>query len=360
MGPLAAFMVATLAYVIVPWIWAFSDGNLTEVSGGDAFLAPRMRYVFLLPFLFAAIANYYIESSSLLGKLVKRGIVRSRSQPAGTSGDKDALQPLDDVVAGVREGRLARLAAPLPWVTGVVACVLFFINGNPKWSLFGFLKEHTPDWLFSEAGIRPVAFYYVPAFLGVGLAIIVMWGMSHIRIARVLRALFRRKDFEINLTLLHPDGCMGLGPIGDLTKSLVAVLVPLSAVLFVWSTGMRERAGAEVVFSELLDPGILAAWVAYLLGAPLLFFLPLTTARAQMSELKERKLAALGRHLAEVDSVAVDGRIVMDDKIVSVYRRVQQAAVWPFTFRTVSSFVASFTTPVIIAALTQLVSRLLG
>ena len=203
---------------------------------------------------------------------------------------------------------------------------------------------------------RPLAFYYVPLFHGLGIYVFTSWVLLHLRASAVLRKIFKPDSgFKLNLVILHPDNCMGLGPIEDMVKSVAAVLISLSFVFFMWQGGVYYSNLINLTGPSSLGPvgsimrefgeiqtkgmrgqglqavGILAAWFAFCLFSPLVFFAPLTSAKQEMAALKRAKLLELGAGI--VNSRSIDQTLALSEH----YRQVQKARVWPFNIKTIAS-----------------------
>ena len=350
LGPGILFSITFVAYVLIPAAWAFRDGNLVAHDGIDAFLTARNSYVFAIPLVFAAITSYYRETSDVVARLIATRVVDGT--PAAYAAAVDAVQ----------SAWWSRGLSVLFGLTGVVLPVTFL------WNL-----EHAASvtWLFSTPDTpRPVALYFVPLFHGLGIFVFTTWVLHHLRASAILHRILRREsDFVVRLTILHPDDCMGLGPVGDMLKSVAAVLASLGLVFFTWQAGtfysnvvgpdpspvalvleylgkMQSGGAPTRGFRELT---MLTAWVAFTFFSPLVFFAPLSSAKEAMQSVKKDALLKLGARLVSVDGV------IRDPALVRVFRRVQKARVWPFNVRTVASFVVTIVGPLALTIVTEIV-----
>ena len=239
-GPAKVFVLALFVYLIIPVLWVNSAGHLfnqTDTTGQivlGGFLAPDNSYLFFLPILLAVIFTYYFEACDTIQKLCNRGVLYITREPeegsesvsaqAHESDPGDVVGCLVDVVRATWWSRVLR------WFLigiGISIPVIFLINGT-------FLSERV-TWLFSKDGPRPTAFYFVTVLHGAGLYIIFGWVINHLRASYLLKTIFDQTtlpNMRVRLNVLHPDGCMGLGPVSDLTKAATLGLIGVSFVIF--------------------------------------------------------------------------------------------------------------------------------
>lgn len=360
LGPGVVLLISAVVYMLLPAFWALENGNLVEHDGIEAFLSARNSYIFAIPFVLAAVLNYYQRTSNVLDRLI-----------AGGTLSKDVKDSLIEIVSQTKCAAWSRVLSALFATTAILIPILFLING---------VHPAEVTWLFySEDKPRALAYYY--AFIVHGLAIYILfsWVLLHLRASFVLRRVLREESrFKVNLVILHPDDCMGLGPIGDMVKSAATVLISISFVFFMWQVGsfysvmtktglsplaslMRGfsdlQAGITTKRQDLPTFGILAAWFAYCFFSPLVFFAPLTSARDRMKINKETTLAQLGAKLVGAENIVEAENIKDTIEMSQHYRLVQQARVWPFNVKTVVSFIATLGTPLLLTILTEIVKK---
>lgn len=162
---------------------------------------------------------------------------------------------------------------------------------------------------------------------------------------------------------------MGLGPIGDMVKSVATVLIALSFLFLMWQTGeyyshlakgvtpltslRTNLAGVQAGGTHTPDlpaAGMLLTWFAFCFFSPLVFFAPLTSAKQAMAALKRATLLELGANI--VESPSIDHA-----QLSKHYRQVQEARVWPFNVQTVGSFIATLGSPVVVTIVTEIVKQ---
>ncbi len=360
-GPALVLATAVIAYCLIPVVWAAQAGTL---RGRTGLLVAENQYLPVVPALLALICYYYRETSFLFDKLMARGVLTDGRSAATTRAR------LAEVVDDTRRSAAGRLGAALPFVIGGLAAALFLTNGSPpasRWPLLRALVDpepHSETWLFAAAGVRPVAWYFIPAFHGIALGAVAAWAFGHLRVARVLSRVLRGDaGLDVRLRCPHPDGCMGLSAIADLVNQTVLVLIAISLMLFLWTGGIAVAAAPGDATTSTLaaslarlgaNEGFVVAWSLYCGFAPLLFFTPLAVARQLMWRTKQETIAAAGMRVMALppgpERTAAD----------AAYRRIQRAPVWPFTWRTLSSFATSILLPLVLTVLSDIVLRWLG
>jgi hypothetical protein len=291
----------------------------------------------------------------LIPRLIARGVLAAPRDESGEAPGDD-LASVRRELASLARTWLGRIGRAVPLVVAAVVPALFLLNGASPEMRPPFIRAllgtdvHTPGWLFEQAGVRPVAVYFSLMLHGAGLAVLMAWAITHLRSARLLgRLLARDSVMRVRLRILHPDKCMGLQPISDMVRQSAIVLLLISLTLFLWSAGFLLGGPAEAI---LANSGFRVTWTCYLVFAPLLFIAPLASARRRMWDIKEETLARLARQIQERDGLETS------KELSELYQGAQQASVWPFTWATLSSFVASLGIPLLITVATQIVGRL--
>jgi len=358
--PGLVFAGSIVIYLIVPILWSYSDGNLVgHVVENDVyvegFLSARNSYVFALPFMFAAVINYYLNTTFVVDSLVSRGVLESIC-----TGD------LHKLFAKHRHRWKTNTLTAIPAVVAIALFIWFLLNHSHS--------GRSTTWLFYQKDApRPIAYYYAAIVHGFAVYVLLSWGLLHFRASHKLHRIFKdKKRFRINLVVLHPDDCMGLGPISDMVRMTAGVLIAISFVLFMWQVGVfypilgepgtlysiwqsrieRLQRDHHTDLLNLPGMGTLAAWLGYCVFSPILFFAPLTSAREQMQLKKERILAELGFELTRETTEDTETKFKQ-------YRLVQQARVWPFNVKTIASFIATLGTPLLLTLLTEFLKAIL-
>ena len=200
------------------------------------------------------------------------------------------------------------------------------------------------------------------------------YGVYNVAITIVsLRGLFRNQTLA--LSPWHPDGCGGLRSIsqysGGLSLAIAVVGVGLSTItvqLVLWN---KFQVSYEVWL----------ALAAYVILAPLMFFLPLGTAHAAMGNARDRALlhlseqfdqeyARIGSALNEGDAVPPTGARPSEDlldqgvkkleNLRKLYRMTEDFPQWPFDVRNLRRFLAVVGAAIMPAIVSIVVDLVLG
>ena len=337
-SPARVLLFSTLLLIGIPLIWARARGAM---FGDEALIAPINQYMPVTPLVLAAIAHYYRETRFLFDKLITRGVL---SHPAGHEALVEALGRIGHELAGNWVGRIGSAA---PYLVLVVTPVAVLANGVQS--------SHSGNWLFMKGGgIKPIAWYFVPVFHGVVMAMIAAWAFGHLRVARGLERVMRgEQGLRVQLRVPHPDSCMGLGPVAELVRHCVLILVTLSLLLFLWTGGATGTADFAARLRRLTEDDFAIPWTFYCLFSPILFFAPLAAARQTMWTAKQLSLATAG---AEVMRTPLSSE---PQPAEVLFTRIDAASVWPFTWRTLSSFASAVLLPLLLAIATELLMRLI-
>ena len=211
----------------------------------------------------------------------------------------------------------------------------------------------TPIGLFA-ALIQVALIYWVLNLLWRGAAL--SWGLFR---------LFHRREFRITVEPLHPDGCCGLGRIGS-------VAMILNWALFALGIYISLKVVDKLVVQDLplhADIGNPIMLGAYVIIAPLLFFLPLASAHKRMQEAKARFIwpisraskqwfSDLGQTRLDADGAAAAQAVTQLEEIRRQMRR--EVPVWPFDFRSMQAFLATIVVPLLPVALPFLLKFVFG
>ena len=354
-------MISAAVYLVVPTIWTFMDNSLLcYYLGGirrEGLLSSMNSYLAILPLLFALIVNYYERTADIFVRLVKRQTI-GREAEAPECGYDENKETIDGDVQ--RQGAPFTISAKM---TTISLALIFFVVAA--------LMLQTPagdrySWLFEGQSPRPIGFYFIPLFHGVGLFLIFNWAADHFRLAAALSGVSRAgSGWKFNISTLHPDKCMGLGLVSEVATSAALVLLAISFVIFSWQLGAYIALHGDGLsyLSEMFRAfstrssdwyansrqsiGWLVSWGAYLVFAPAVFFAPLSAVRLKMWEQKEGELVKLYEAISSE----------RDYKGIVKYRKhfkiVSRARVWPFNTETLLSFAASFLSPLILTVLGQ-------
>ena len=191
-------------------------------------------------------------------------------------------------------------------------------------------------------------------------AVVCYWGLYELFENR------KKWNFKVRTNPLHPDRCCGLGRIGDVAMlfNIIIFIIGIYVSLTVIDTILLQNAAP---FDDITVPVYLGG---YVLSAPLLFFLPLGSARLTMKRAKvdflrpisdkcEQLATTGGTGTAEESSQAVGAYFELD-KLRTQLRK--DIPVWPFDFKSFMQFTGAIVfpvSPVLITLLTEFGRNLL-
>jgi hypothetical protein len=173
-------------------------------------------------------------------------------------------------------------------------------------------------------------------------------------------------DFGDHMSLepLHPDRCCGLRRIGSLSMVISSVVFLLGLYLSLKVIDKIVVQG-ESLFVDIGNPLMLSC---YAIVAPLVFFLPLSSAHKIMQRAKDSFLLPMARSYRDlVSSISGDPserNIERAERLGALYFKLRRRIpVWPFDFRSLQAFFGAVIVPILPVALpfaVQLVQQIFG
>ena len=163
---------------------------------------------------------------------------------------------------------------------------------------------------------------------------------------------------------LHPDGCCGLKPIGN-------VATILNTILFLIGIYLSLRVIDRVLIqhtSVIEDIGIMML-AGYVIIAPLLFFLPLSAAHNKMLEVRQNFILPVSRKCAqlfsELSAIKLDeaGRATIEslEQMEKLRHDMEKdISVWPFDFKSIQAFFGTIVVPLLPVVLPFIINMLFG
>lgn len=355
----AGLGIAFIVCVSLPLtIWAV----LAEAPQTDLNYVPYLHSVswsasiiFLFPFVVALGLRYYQEIPRLFAHLF-----------AEVSKEVGGESEVDDFYAWLDRRFNSALVAPLALALTLVLNAIYFHQ---------ILQEQAfTDWMTSGGlfasiaapgrGLTPVG-----AFAGLVQIVLIYWVINllwrGVVVAWGLHEFFNKRRFPIKVEPLHPDGCCGFRKIGD-----VAMLLNLA--LFLLGIYVSLKVVDKIVIQKsalTADIGNPIMLGAYVILAPLLFFLPLGAAHRRMQEAKEAFLRPVAKQcerlFSELASAGLDANGLAAiqtfselEKLRSYLRR--EISVWPFDFRSLQAFVGTIVIPILPVVLPFLINAIVG
>ena len=231
-----------------------------------------------------------------------------------------------------------------PWIFWASAGMSLFVNALIMTHVAG-------SWHDAHGG--PAAWWF-RAFTFVNLLMLFQVLFKGVFIAKESRHVF---DHDVLLQPLHPDGCGGLKPLGDISKALN---------FFVSLIGLYLSVVAIVGRTPIGHPLFAPAVVAFIVLAVYLFFAPLWKAHDRMAAEKERVLHALSQefqHTYEQVARNLSARgILLEDAqkiggLEQMYRIASNMPVWPLDVKILTQFAGAVLVPPVLKVANALIQE---
>jgi hypothetical protein len=216
-----------------------------------------------------------------------------------------------------------------------------------RWLSSGSLLQ-TP--LGTTLGFSPVGLYaqFIQIVLIYWMLMVVWKGFVF---AWALHRFFKTQHQQLHIDPLHPDGCCGLKPIGNVTSIL-------NLILFLIGIYISLRVIDKVVIQDFdvrEDIGSMMLG-GYVILAPLLFFLPLSAAHNKMLEVKQQFILPVSKKCEQLFTELA--AIKMDKKGHETISSLEQMEnlrhemerdipVWPFDFKSIQAFFGTIVVPLL-------------
>jgi len=177
------------------------------------------------------------------------------------------------------------------------------------------------------------------------------------------------KRFNINVRPLFPDGAGGLQPLSRFSIQLGYMLsvFGVELVLNQIQTGYIRTGNLGVITWEF---DTIFVWIIYFVLAPILFFAPIGAAHDAMLEAKNRELLNFSKQFEKdyddlrnnlnLGAKEVEGRIKKITELRKLYDMVKTFPVWPFQLQKFAQFSATIASPLLLAILTDVVTRFIA
>lgn len=335
------------------------DDNLAEIDrveydGGLAFTNPRgpkgllgEPSDWLYDFLIHPIVLAYFCWMQTAGKQLFSELARSRA--VSRRRQKEAARELRD-----------QLNSPWTWRIGVI-CSLLFV----AW----FTTAFTPDLPYSLLDKPPyrswitidptIAYVRAPVIFVVFYALVIIIYDLYF----IIRALnIALKDETFHIEPFHPDRAGGIGFIGRFSANLGYLIGALGILLFSRMFGSFT----ELVPSDPRNYVFLLGIVAYLVAAPLVFFMPLRTAHLSMIGYRNVLLGGISDRfsalMAEIraaswkDEKRTEGRLKQIEQLDKVRESItKQVPIWPFNTDSLRKFFGISLAPLVAAIISAII-----
>lgn len=281
------------------------------------------QYLLALPVIVAAIGYYLGEFPNTIGKL--SSLCNNKGDEKNWNAEIDYLNKASKHL----------LIISFPYLLGVsrvtIAIFYFWLHNKNEWYSFTFA---------GVVALIPIfLLYYLLGFLITRVFII----------NGILRVFFKK---DISIKPLHPDLVGGLLPIGTFSMRLAG----LSIFFGIFTTlGFLSISGEGQYNLPVHNPLNISMIVGYILMSGFVFFLPLQPAQNAMISSKHDTLKLITTRYNQVNQKVMtglkDGNLRTDeylseiDVILRLYETVKKMPVWPFNFKTISSFAGSVLFP---------------
>lgn len=308
--------------------------------------------VFLFPFLFGLSFKYYQEVPKLFDHL------------------------FDDIVVGGPDNRKSEFYKWLDLrINNYVLTILILIFSLSLTLLFFYQKQLgcKEGWMTSGDWLKivikdekdPCGFTGVGLYAAIIQLVITYWCMNLAFRAAIcywgLYELFENRkkwNFQIKINVLHPDRCAGLGRIGDVAMlfNIIIFIIGIYVSLTVFDKIQLQESEALADFAVPLYLG------GYILLAPMMFFLPLGSARRRMKEARIEFLRPISERSEQLAKLsAVDSREESSQAVADFFEmdklRIQiekEIPVWPFDLKSFLKFSGAIVVPIMPPILTFL------
>jgi hypothetical protein len=179
--------------------------------------------------------------------------------------------------------------------------------------------------------------------------------------------------FAVLIRPLYPDRAGGLSPLGDFTLKLSYLIAAVGAILVVTPITRNYVIMGTLQFRWTTE--LILALGAYIMGAPIVFFAPLSVAHNSMKDAKDQFLLQIAQRFDEEYSVIQnflikapssleDSSKILEDTsevlkgLQDLYDMTSKFPVWPFNVTNITRFGTSYISPIALAILTELIARM--
>jgi hypothetical protein len=331
-SPIKTAVIATSFAWALSLIIAISTGTLLPDSGRIALLEDVV-YIVTETILMPTIWGYYIwinqSPRRVLEKLEKA----------------DVLDLNDNQYKALEEALQNRMTRSLAAILALITAILYYFT----------LMAAPKMWLNAN-----------PFLLGLRVILVILPG-AYVLWSVVIRIFVNAQLFRMALTSvvlhpLHPDRAAGLHPLGRYalkTTYLVAILGALGAILEYQA--YIDGSWQTAYFAH-------AAFAAYLVLAPVVFFISLWAAHDAMQDAKEALMQQVSRQFNEDISVTYSELTGPANELKENLERVEQLKklhqltesfpVWPFDTQTIRQFILTMSSPLLAIVIPLLIDYL--
>ncbi len=169
----------------------------------------------------------------------------------------------------------------------------------------------------------------------------------------IMIAFFKQKKINLNIQILHPDKCGGIGEIGKYS-------IKINSLLFIISLFIVGMFYNNVVLFELPIFSVMniVATLIFIIGAVVLVFSPIVAAHKRMRTTKDEFLFIVNKNFEDENNrlrniLSSDQKVKSSDietinSIQEIYKFVDIQPTWPFNYKVIYSFIGSIAPPIIV------------
>jgi hypothetical protein len=240
-----------------------------------------------------------------------------------------------------------------PWAIGILAPIV--VSFVYVFDFGRFNTWHSPDGepFATVAGWTSLPYGFVLYYLISNLVLRI--GATFF----VLREFFR---FKANVQPFHPDGCGGLGPLGQLSTKINLATFVFGLLVMGWVLVNVHHYNLPVYHLANV-----ALATGYVCSAAIVFFLPLYAAHQAMKKAKYDTLFLIHdrfqranrqvHHDLLSEKQPSDENLNKLDNIQRLYNIARKMPIFPFNLRIVSSFAGSVGIPIVLAILPKFMAN---
>ena len=211
----------------------------------------------------------------------------------------------------------------------------------------------------------PFSLAIASLWIFVGIYCILSIALFSIMSITWLKKLF--SEFSITILPLHPDGSGGLSPLGNYALKLSYLIVLVGLILVI--TPITRNFVINGTFEFLWTSELIVALGAYLVAAPVIFFLPLSVAHRVMQEAKNHLLMQIANRFSEEYSLIqkalgkndldIKQNLEIMEQLQNLHRTIDSFPVWPFDSANLIRFATSYITPLVTAILATIIDMVI-
>jgi len=179
----------------------------------------------------------------------------------------------------------------------------------------------------------------------------------------IMISFFKQSNIKLNIQILHPDKCGGIGEIGKFAIKINSFLFIIS--LFI--VGMFYN-NVYLFKQSIFNLMNVLATVVFIIGAIILVFSPIVAAHKRMRTSKDEFLFIVNKNFEDENNrlrtiLSSDQKLKYNDietinSIQEIYKIIDIQPTWPFNYKVIYSFIGSIASPVIVFIINLILKKL--